>query len=159
MMKELFTKEGVSFFVEEDISESISAFTWKIDKDGYVCRITTVNGRRGVKIYLHRVVAGESMADTIDHIDNNKKNNTRKNLRFATNGMNRIKTRGSSQFKGVTWNKKCGKWQAQIKIHGGKNVYIGLFDDEHVAAHEYNKLAMLNFGEFACINPVGSKAA
>ena len=44
----------------------------------------------------------------------------------------------SSEYKGICWNKKLNKWQAQIYIDG-KKIYLGLFSDEHEAHLAYQK--------------------
>ena len=127
-------------------------------KDGYVVRKTTVGGKKGCTVRLHRVVIGAKAGELVDHIDRDKRNNARSNLRIASkseNGRNQSKRKGLSQFKGVTWNKKSRKWQAQIRVSPSHYRYLGLYSDEHVAAHEYNKAAILHYGEFACLNPVG----
>lgn len=40
---------------------------------------------------------------------------------------------GSSRFRGVSLNKGSGKWEARIR-EGGRNHYLGSFDDEREAA-------------------------
>jgi hypothetical protein len=75
----------------------------------------------------------------IDHIDGNRDNNRIENLRVCTpkeNAENRHYTRGSSQYLGVCWNKKCKKWQASITI-GGKIKYLGLHETEEAAHNSY----------------------
>lgn len=161
-MVELKTTCGTTFLVDEDIAETMGRFAWKLDKDGYVIRKTTVNGRRGMTVRLHRAVM--SCTDPrvlIDHQDGNKLNNMRGNLREATrsqNWQNGFKRKNrASVFRGVTWNKRCGKWQSSIKAFG-RSIYLGLFDDEHEAGHAYNRAAIERHGEFARLNPVGRKA-
>mgnify|MGYP006202296147 CR=1 FL=1 len=47
----------------------------------------------------------------------------------------------SSQYKGVTWNKKCGKWLAQLCLQTqGKQKYGGIFKNELDAAKRVNQL-------------------
>lgn len=47
----------------------------------------------------------------------------------------------SSQYTGVTWHRKLGKWQAAIGI-AGKNHYLGVFTSEEDAARAYNVAAL-----------------
>lgn len=158
-MATLKTTSGEEFIVDDDVVSSICRFAWKLDKDGYVYRKTTINGKKGRSVRLHRVVFSETdPLVCVDHINGNKLDNRRSNLRRSTkmqNSQNRQKNGGtSSLYRGVTWSSSARKWQAQI-VSGNKREYIGVFDDEHVAAHEYNKRAIQLHGEFARLNPIG----
>lgn len=82
------------------------------------------------------------------------------NVRLATysqNSCNRPKQktfRGiktTSQYKGVCFNKKSGKWQALICLNR-KSVYLGQFTREEEAAAAYNEAAARHFKEFAFLN-------
>lgn len=153
----LFTKDGTPFLVDEDVAEAVQHWAWKIDRHGYVFRCTTINGLRGRSVFLHRVVANVSDSSVfVDHIDKDRLNCTRANLRLTDrigNAKNRLKQGGtSSQFKGVT--KFGNRWQAKIGADR-RYFYLGIFDDEHEAAHEYNRAAIRLHGEFASLNPVG----
>jgi hypothetical protein len=52
----------------------------------------------------------------------------------------------SSKYIGVTWCKSNNKWKAQIGA-GGKNHFIGNFDDEEAAAKAYDAAAKKLIGE------------
>jgi len=61
--------------------------------------------------------------------------------------------RGSSQYRGVTKNKKCLRWEARIgKVIGNKYLYLGIFDDPKLAAIAYDKAAVKFFGTKAMTN-------
>jgi AP2 domain len=47
---------------------------------------------------------------------------------------------GSSAFRGVSWDKRKGKWEAKIGIQG-KRMKIGYFNSEKAAAHAYDAAA------------------
>lgn len=74
---------------------------------------------------------GELPENHVDHINHIKTDNSWRNLRHATvteNSRNKtISKRNTSGCSGVVWNKRSGKWQAQIGVTGTL-VYLGVFD-------------------------------
>jgi len=116
-------------------------------------------GRAGnTKILMHREIVGAKGRDMVDHEDCNGLNNTEENLRWATHSQNlgnqrKRAKKTSSRFKGVTWQKASGKWQASVQYHG-KRFYVGWFESEQDAARAYNKKAIEVFGEYARINTI-----
>jgi hypothetical protein len=105
-------------------------------------------GYRQVLVLLHRIVMDAPDYLTVDHIDGDGLNNTRSNLRLATdsqNGGNMRVVKSSSGFKGVSWNGTS--WVASFV--GG---HIGSYKDKIAAARAYDKAAIKYFGEFAATN-------
>jgi hypothetical protein len=98
---------------------------------------------------VHKLVA-EAFIDNpndkkcVDHIDRNKKNNYRYNLRWSSsqeNSRNRTKqSNTSSQYIGVSWYKQNKKWCARIRTNEGHK-HLGYFDDEEEAARCYDTKA------------------
>lgn len=113
--------------------------------------ITNVRqGDRRTTIFMHNLIMGTTR---IDHANGNGLDNQRHNLRPATNGQNMHNRRAnvnnhSSQYKGVGWYPRYGKWVARIKLDG-KRRCLGYFADEREAAQAYDTAATLAFGEFA----------
>lgn len=93
---------------------------------------------------------------SLDHIDRDKKNNRIPNLRKATGSQNmaNVVGRGSTQGKGVYWDARREKYQAQI-TYKYRTKHLGHFADLEDAAHAYNKAAVEIHGEFAVLNPIG----
>ncbi|MGL5936547.1 MAG: HNH endonuclease [Cetobacterium sp.] len=93
--------------------------------------------------------------DVVDHIDGNKLNNTRENLRIVThtqNSMNRKSAGGSSsQYIGVYLSKSNNKWAAQINIKG-KKTHLGSFTCEIEAAKARDISTKEHFGEYGRLN-------
>ena len=92
----------------------------------------------------------------IDHIDQNKTNNSITNLRWVSrsnNCRNRPKFKNkSSKYMGVYFHKRAGKYVAQISINN-KNKYIGIYDKEEDAAHAFdNFIKQHNLTEFYSLN-------
>ena len=103
------------------------------------------------KIYLHRVIMSALSDDIIDHIDGDGLNNSRTNIRLVDHSQNMmnvgLRSHNTSGFKGVTWNKKAGKWEARIGCRG-KYHYLGLYDDPSEAHDAYVVAAKSLHGEF-----------
>lgn len=57
----------------------------------------------------------------------------------------------TSQYRGVCWDKKIGKWKANIKV-SGKKIHLGVFEDEKDAAIAYDGAARKYRGEAAVVN-------
>ena len=87
----------------------------------------------------------------IDHINGTRDDNRITNLRPATssqNAMNRKRpSTNTSGYKGVSFHKGTGKWQASIKINR-KQKYLGVFDTPELAKEAYSIAAATLFGEY-----------
>lgn len=123
------------------------------NKNGY--RTVTVRG----KSYLeHRLCwflsHGEWPPMDIDHANGVKTDNRLVNLRLATrtqNGANtKISARNKSGRKGVVFDARTNKWQAQIGIDN-RIRYLGQFSTRDNAAEAYALAAQAAFAEFARI--------
>lgn len=88
----------------------------------YAKSCTYKDGNQGV-IYMHRLIMNAQKGQIVDHIDRNGLNNTRSNLRFATNSLNlanlaKHSINKSSIFKGV--HRKGQMWRASVTKDGIK---------------------------------------
>ena len=101
--------------------------------------------------WLHRYILNNTDSNkVIDHINRDKLDNRRENLRtvsYSLNNRNKRKRDGtSSQYQGVAFRVRTKKWQAQIKINS-KTVHLGTFKSEEEAyqryLEEYRKLEAL----------------
>jgi hypothetical protein len=103
---------------------------------------------------MHRLILNAPKDLQVDHINGDKLDNRRCNLRLCTavqNRMNVFSYRGtSSEFKGVSWNKRLAKWESHISLNGKR--HLGFFTNEQDAAQAYNEAASRQFGEFARLN-------
>ena len=89
-----------------------------------------------------------------DHINHEKLDNRRCNLRSATRkqqtgNSSKWNKRTVSKFKGVYPDQRCGRWYAVCA-----DVYLGKFDLEIDAAVAYDNAAFERWGEFAVLNRV-----
>lgn len=121
--------------VDADIYKSLKRYRWRIHWNGYPVRYT------GDKVvFMHRVVNDTPEGKQTDHINRNKLDNRRINLRTVTNSENRLNTgipkNNTSGYKGVRWHKIAKKWVAGTKLNG-RYVYLGLHDTAQKAHKAY----------------------
>lgn len=141
-------------------SHDTGIFTWinnmgKRIKAGAEAGCLTRHGyvqiRIDAKSYAaHRLVwlymYGSFPSMSIDHIDGDKTNNARANLRLATqaeNCQNLKKSRGKSGFLGVTIDsQRNNRWKASIKLNG-KQQHIGWYRTPEEAHQAYLQVKRL----------------
>lgn len=141
------TSQQKEFKVSKEDYNLVCKYTWHINKLGYV--VTNIKGK---KMTMHRLLLNPSSDERCDHVNRDRSDNRRINIRIATsseNNINKMKSGGhhSSKYKGVYWDKQLSKYRVRI----GKK-HIGLFSDEIEAAKAYNKVAKLTYGSFAYLN-------
>ena len=137
-------------FVDEDIYQKYRLCGWCFSSAGYV--VARIDGKVQ---YLHRVVINPSRGEIVDHINGNRYNNRRYNLRIVTareNALNQaIRSTNKTGFRGVADRK--GSYTAQITVHS-KQIGLGTYSDPVSAAIAYNEAASRYFGAFAMLNEI-----
>lgn len=148
-------KRRVAVMIDECDFDLVSKFQWQADKFG------SIKGRvGGQQMLLARFLLNAPRNLEVDHIDGNRLNNQRSNLRLATSSQNKC-NRGprkdnKSGLKGVSWHSQRSQWTARIKTIDGKYLFLGLFESKKQAALAYNLAAIREHGEFAFINQINS---
>lgn len=130
--------------VSDEDYERLVRVKWYLHRDGYVS-----NGHEA----LHRAVfGGEAKGWHVDHINRNKLDNRRENLRLCTNAQNsRNKVHPTTHtYRGVT-RAGGGRYRATLRQKS-----LGTFPTKEDAARAYNEEALRQYGEFALLNEVPS---
>lgn len=128
-------------------------YPWRRNNKGYA--MYTYYDQKGVRheVYMHRWIMGVFGRQVVDHIDGNRLNNTRANLRVCSQQQNlryrRCFRNNASGYKGVTRRGK--RWLARI-YYDEQTVRLGLFATVEDAALAYDCAARWLFGDFALLN-------
>jgi hypothetical protein len=138
--------------VDDSDYEFLNQFDWTYykRKKRLEYAIAWINGK---SVRMHKLIMGlpPEPGLTVDHINGDRLDNRRMNLRWATRQQqcaNRSKIEGSSsKYRGVYWDSHEKIWRAEIS--GRK---LGCYYDEVEAAKVYNKIAKKRYGEFAKLN-------
>jgi hypothetical protein len=123
--------------------KSILVGTGKYNKP-YIVVALKIN-KKSYRLRLHRLFfywKHNYLPPLVDHIDTNSFNNNIENLRELntsenTRNSHKTKKKTSSKYKGVCWNKRDKKWQANLTINY-KMISLGHFDNEDDAGQAYN---------------------
>lgn len=146
-MKQIPLTQNKFAIVDDEDFDFLSKYKWYFTNSGYACHSAK-------KELMHCLIMGNPIED-IDHINRNRLDNRKSNLRLATrsqNLFNRPKQKNNkSGFKGVTFDKYRLKWIAQCCLNG-KLHHLGRFEWKKDAAEAYNKFVSEQVGEYAHIN-------
>jgi hypothetical protein len=135
--------DGKQVLFDEEDAKKLTGHKWHITKKGYCAAYSNKY------IFMHRLILPITNG-VIDHINGNKLDNRKANLRVATHAENmrnrKIQKNNKSGYRGVH-QKKDGYWYAQIKING-EQIFLGAYKSAEQAADAYNKKAEEAYGDF-----------
>lgn len=148
--------KGYETIVDGDDFEWLNQWSWYY-AHGYAVRTIYDDKGKPYQLRMHRLIINTPDGLDTDHINGDKLDNQRHNLRPATRSQNVANTfvekQNKSGYKGVSWKKTNKKWCAQIRVDNVVK-HIGLFDNKKDAAKAYNKAAKKYFKEFAYLNEI-----
>lgn len=159
-MKTIALTHGKVSAVDDDAPGIVFTLAWHVGAGGYA-----VHKSGKMLVLMHRLVIGAKEGQTVDHIDGDKLNNRRVNLRIVTNTENvryrhKLNSNNTSGFKGVSFTsaKTGGRiydlskpWFAKITVDR-KQISLGRYGTKKEAATAYDEAAEFYFGIFATPN-------
>ena len=143
--------------VDDDMFDYLNQWKWNINKEGYVKRgqyTRTKDGKyKRTEVKLHRLVLQTPKGMVTDHINGNKLDNRRENLRICTQQQNtwNQKPYGKSGVVGVWFDKARNKYVAHIGGNGKKTT-IGRYNTLEEAIDARDTEARKRYGDFAYQN-------
>lgn len=144
------TRKTHPIFSPED--SDLESKAWRLNCQGYARTTENRKPLSPVSHFAHHLVCERvfgrrpdwSKREVVDHINRNPLDNRRENLRICSmkeNSLNSVSTKHhKTQVYGAKYDfpyatkHACGKWQAAATI-GGRQKYIGLFDDRREASN------------------------
>jgi hypothetical protein len=152
-MKKIKLTKGKYALVDDVDYEFLNQWKWHLSTSGYAKRNKHI--RLGTNQYTHEVIWMHRLINQTpehlftDHINQNKLDNRKANLRNTNkslNSLNRstIKT-NKSGFYGVHFDSWSKKWRAEIRI-AGKRLSLGRFNNiKDAVLARRNAEAKINF--------------
>ena len=157
MRIELFDAYGVlhighaEFLFDVEDLALIEGRSWYQDKDGYLVSSYFFNGRRRF-VRFHRIVIQAKEGQFVDHINKNRADNRKQNLRCCNRAENdrnrRPYSTNTSGVSGVYFDKQRGRWTASIS-YNKKRLFIGRFANKEDAIRARLEKEVELFKEFA----------
>ena len=146
----IFKVKDTEIIIDEGMFFDIIKYKWYINNEGYIQGYI-----EGKNVILSRYIMNYTGELLVDHINNNKLDNRKKNLRLVDsrkNAQNRTSRKGSSsQYVGVSWHKRIKKWGVSMKTKN-KTLHLGYFTNEIEAAKARDKATFDHFGIFGNLN-------
>lgn len=156
-----FYVKGNKVIIDKEDMQKVIARKWHIvgpEKVYLACYDKELYGKtkKNRKIRLHRFIIKAKKGQIIDHINGNAFDNRKCNLRICTklqnNGNAKKSKLNSTGYKGVSRDKKTGKYRSAVRLdgkvvtHGGfKSPYMAWINYQIQACKAYDEFA--NFGE------------
>lgn len=148
------SKGGFALVDSEDF-ELVGSLRWHLHTSGYAVndkRIWLGNGKSRVeRRWMHRMIMNTPKDTQTDHINHDKLDNRRSNLRLCSQSENSanasLRKDSTSGYKGVTWLKRTNMWQVRIGVKM-RRICIGHFREKEEAIQAYRAAAQKYHGEF-----------
>jgi len=129
----------VDAFVDDADFERLVDRDWHIGTYGYPTQAARHADGRKTTVRMHQLVLG-AVPDgrEPDHINGNKLDNRRANLRIVTHAQNMANRTGlnsnnGSGYRGVSFDRARGLWRAQAKVNN-RSITLGRFSTVAQAA-------------------------
>lgn len=152
--------QGKTATVSAEDFDYINQWKWSYDAHNN-CAVRSQFIRRDGKkqisktILMHNLIMDTPNGKDTDHINGDRLDNRRDNLRVCTHKQNQrnmnMHKDNTSGYKGVSKSRE-GRWVVKIG-----NKYIATYTDIVSAAKRYNTEAVSRYGKYANLNIIGGK--
>lgn len=164
-MKTIKLTQGKETIVDDDIFQFINQWNWyyQVDRkgiDGYAIRRATsieLSEKPNTVVRMHNVICCPPEGFEVDHINGNKLDNRKINLRIVNRSQNSqnkpVGRKNTTGYKGVSFRKDCGKYRVNIVVNY-KTFPLGNYFTAKEGARAYNAAALKYYGPNAWLNDI-----
>ena len=150
---------GKSFLFDIEDLPHVQAHYWAATTSGYAAHFYYERKEKNKRVrrllFFHRLIMGKPNGMDVDHINGDKLDNRKKNLRICTSHNNDCNhcapKNNTSGFVGVSYSQYHKGWRAYITIYG-KQISLGIFDNIEDAVEARRLAEKQYFGEFSRMN-------
>jgi len=158
LVKTIQLSQGKVALLDDEDYANVSQFKWHAQRHvsgrWYAYRSLRLSNGKTTIQGMHRDIMGLEYGDP-HQVDHKKRMNTldnrRSNLRVTLDQNQQnvgLRKDNTSGYKGVSWDKGTGKWNAQIAVNR-KQIHLGLFTTPEAARDARDVAALDLHGEFA----------
>ncbi len=137
--------------VDDEDYEELNQYNWHVCK-AYAARNIPNGPGRYTMLKMHRQLSAPPDGFHVDHINGNKLDNRKSNLRHVTcreNSWNRKQLSSmSGRRRGVYWRKDRDQWIAKITV-SGTFMHLGSFDKYQDAVSARDAAEAVHFGVYS----------
>ena len=150
---EITSTNGYKILIDKDMEAEARKRKWSVvkNRDGLVSVIDPDGN------YLHHLVMGNADGMEVDHINLDRLDNRRENLRIVTHQQNQcnqpLQKNNTSGAAGVSFYSPRGKFRARIKA-SQRDIHLGYYQTFEEAVQARNVGMECMFGEYGRYNDV-----
>ena len=149
-----YTRKGEEFYFDKEDYDLIKDYHWELHRGYITCHRWNTETQSHNHVKMHRLIMGlkdntDYSEYQVDHINHNKVDNRKENLRVVNNtqnSWNKAVWREDGSKIGVRLER--GKWLASITVDG-KMVRLGVYDNYEDAVQARIDAEKKYWGEFA----------
>lgn len=142
-MKEIQLTKGMVALVDDEDYDRLLKHKWYFGSHGYAVRDT--GGRKNRRaVLMHNEIICPLPTFVIDHLNREKLDNRKCNLRACTksqNSFNSFRKDNASGYRGVSWCRITNKWVTRKSVRGVYKV-IGYFTTAEDANDAYKAVSI-----------------
>lgn len=135
--------------VDDDIFDYLNQWKWHYGKTGYAQRSQWLHGKnKNMLIMMHRLINNTPIGMITDHINQNKLDNRKLNLRTTNKVINALNSKlhntNNSGYRGI----EIINNRYRVRIYKNKSIHIGCYKNIKEAINARNEayLKYFNFG-------------